>query len=367
MEVPFLDLKLANSELNIELKDAYTRVINSGWYIQGSELEKFEQEFADYSSVKHCIGVGNGLDALNIILRAYEIGKDDEVIVPSNTFIATWLAVTNAGATPIAVEPDVRTYNINPSLIEEKITSKTRAIMPVHLYGLPADMDPINQLALKHNLTVIEDAAQAHGALYHSKRVGSLGNAAGFSFYPGKNLGALGDGGAILTNDSDLYERLKLIRNYGSRKRYEHEVAGVNSRLDELQAAFLSVKLKKLDQWNCRRREIAARYIDGLSSTPLVLPYIPSKIEHVWHLFVVRSESRDELKDFLKMKGVDTLVHYPKAPHMQAAYISQVSNQHRCELTEKMQDQILSLPIYPQMTEAQIQKVISSCCLFFGR
>lgn len=367
MDVPFLDLKIANSELHHELQAAYSRVIDSGWYIQGSELESFEQEFATYSNSKYCIGVGNGLDALNIILRAQGIAPGDEVIVPSNTFIATWLAVTNVGATPVAVQPDLSSYNIDPSLIEEKITSRTRAIMPVHLYGLPADMDPINAIATKYNLIVIEDAAQAHGALYHSRKVGGLGNAAGFSFYPGKNLGAIGDGGAILTNDSDLAEKVKLIRNYGSKKRYEHDLVGLNSRLDELQAAFLRVKLRKLDQWNSRRHEIALRYIKGLSGTPLILPLIPIGLEHVWHLFVVRSELRDQLRDFLKASGVDTLIHYPKAPHMQAAYAGNILDKNQYALTEMIQDQILSLPIYPQMTDIQVQKVIDSCCLFFDR
>jgi len=266
--VPFLDLKAPHIELRAELEAAQDRVINSGWLILGQEVAAFEREFAAYCEAEHCIGVGNGLEALHLILRAFGIGAGHEVIVPSNTYIATWLAVTQAGATPIPVEPDERTYNLDPARIEAAITPRTKAILPVHLYGQPADMDPINAIAARHGLKVIEDAAQAHGARYKGRRTGGLGHAAGFSFYPGKNLGALGDGGAVVTNDSQLADTLRVLRNYGSRVKYHNEVQGYNSRLDELQAAFLREKLKRLDDWNARRQAIAARYLAHLSPLP---------------------------------------------------------------------------------------------------
>lgn len=309
--VPFLDLGAVNGLIRDELDAAFRRVLDSGWFIMGPELEAFEAEFAEYSGVKHCIGVGNGLEALHLLLRAYGVGPGDEVIVPSNTFIATWLAVSECGATPVAVEPNPLTHNIEAAAIEQAITPRTKAIMPVHLYGQPADMDPINALAGKHGLVVIEDAAQAQGALYKGRRAGSLGSAAGTSFYPGKNLGALGDGGAVLTSDDKIAAEVRRLRNYGSQVKYQHDVAGYNSRLDELQAAFLRVKLSVLDGWNDRRREIASRYTRLLEGNGFELPFVPEYADPVWHLFVIRHARRDALRDHLAQHGVNTVIHYP--------------------------------------------------------
>ncbi len=297
MKVPFLDFVGPYEELKAELDEAYFCFMRSAWYVLGKEVESFEQEYANYCGVKHCVGVGNGLEALHLILRAYGIGEGHEVIVPSNTYIATWLAVSYAGATPVPVEPDPRTFNIDPGQVEAAITSKTKAIMPVHLYGQPADMDPISQIAAKHGLKVIEDNAQAQGARYKGRRTGSLGDAAGNSFYPGKNLGAYGDAGAVTTNDADLADSVRTLRNYGSKKKYYNEVKGYNSRLDELQAALLRVKLKKLDEWNDRRRVVATRYLAELRGRPdLTLPIVPEWAEPAWHLFVIRHPKRDGLQ-----------------------------------------------------------------------
>jgi len=364
MKVPFLDLKTPHVELEDELGAAFQNVLRSGWYIHGDHVKRFERQFADYCEAKHCIGVGNGLDALHLILRGYDIGPGDEVIVPSNTFIATWLAVSHAGATPVAVEPSQGTHNLNPKLVERALTPRTRAIMPVHLYGSPAAMDDIRAIAEPRGIKVIEDAAQAHGATYRGRRVGSLGDAAGFSFYPGKNLGALGDGGAITTNDDQLAERLTLLRNYGSRVKYEHEVVGFNSRLDELQAALLSVKLAHLDRWNAQRRRLVRRYMNGLADTDLTLPTIDAANESVWHLFVVRSRSRDELRTALSAKGIETVVHYPKAPHLQSAYGAAVNEGESFPIAELLQGEVLSLPLYPQMTDAQVDYVVDACRAF---
>lgn len=359
-QVPFLDLKALYLELKEELDAAYFRVMESGWYILGEEVATFEKDFAKYCDAKYCIGVGNGLDALHLILRAMDIGAGDEVIVPANTYIATWLAVSYAGATPVPVEPDEKTYNIDPTRIEAAITEKTKAILPVHLYGQPADMDPILEIAERYQLKVIEDAAQAHGATYKGKKVGGLGDAAGFSFYPGKNLGAIGDGGAVTTNDHQLAEKIRLLRSYGSRKKYQHELAGFNSRLDELQAAFLCVKLRQLDRWNMRRQEIASRYLAGLQNAELVLPTVAPHCEPVWHLFVVRSKTRQALQDHLVMRGVETLIHYPKAPHLQGAYQEMGLAKGAYPIAETLQEEVLSLPIYPQMTDEQVDRVIDA-------
>ncbi|WKU19957.1 DegT/DnrJ/EryC1/StrS family aminotransferase [Advenella alkanexedens] len=356
MHVPFLDLGQINQSIRPQLDDAYRRVMDSGWYIMGPELEGFEREFAAYSDSKHCIGVGNGLEALHLLLRAYDIGPGDEVIVPGNTFIATWLAVSQCGATPVSVEPDARTHNIDPSLIEAAITPRTRAIMPVHLYGQPADMDPINEIAAKYNLIVIEDAAQAQGARYKGRRVGSLAHAAGTSFYPGKNLGALGDGGAVLTNDDTIANKIRLLRNYGSSIKYSHDFAGYNSRLDELQAAFLREKLKVLDEWNCLRREVAAKYFMLLKESHIELPFIPDYAEPVWHLFVIRSKERDALKDHLEREGILTVVHYPIPPHLQACYSDR--NYSSFFVTERLAAEVLSLPMSPCLREEEIQYVV---------
>ncbi len=346
-------------ELREELDAAYRHVMESGWFILGKEVEAFESEFAAYCGVKHCIGVGNGLDALHLILRVYGIGDGDEVIVPSNTYIATWLAVSYAGATPVPVEPDERTYNIKPDLIEAAITKRTKAILPVHLYGQPADMDPINKIAHKHGLKVVEDAAQAHGARYKGKRTGNLGHAAGFSFYPGKNLGALGDGGAVVTNDDDVAEKVKLLRNYGSKLKYHNEVKGYNSRLDELQAALLRVKLTKLDEWNERRRVVVRHYLDELAPfQDLILPFVPEWSEPVWHLFVVRHPQRDELQKRLASAKIDTLIHYPIPPHKSKAY--REFDTISLPLSEKLAATVLSLPMGPHLNETQSSKVISA-------
>src|SRR6185436_8312757 len=292
--VPFLDFSAPYEELKPELDEAYSRFMRSAWYILGKEVEAFEQEFSNYCGVKHCIGVGNGLEALHLVLRAWGVGEGHEVIVPSNTYIATWLAVSYADATPVPVEPDPRTFNLDPARIEAAITPRTRAIMPVHLYGQPADMDPIIEIARKHGLKVLEDNAQAQGALYKGRRTGGLGDAAGNSFYPGKNLGAFGDAGAVTTNDADLADRIRTLRNYGSKKKYYNEIKGYNSRLDEMQAAFLRVKLRKLDEWNDRRRVIANRYQEELAgSSSLTLPFVPSWAALGWHLYVIRHPQRD--------------------------------------------------------------------------
>src|SRR5215510_9237501 len=320
VEVPFLELRDTYFEIKDELDAAYQRVMNSGWYILGEEVKAFEQEFAAYCGTKHCVGVGNGLEALQLILRAYEIGAGDEVIVPANTYIATWLAVSNAGATVVPVEPDERTYNIDPSRIEAALTPRTKAILPVHLYGQPCDMNPINEIARAHGLKVIEDAAQAHGARYRDRRAGNLGDAAGWSFYPTKNLGAYGDAGAVTTDDGELADKVRLLRNYGSKSKYYNEEKGINSRLDELQGALLRVRLKHLDEWNSRRARVAARYFEALGETDLMLPEVCDGADPVWHLFVIRSTRRDELQKHLKSVGVTTLVHYPFPPQLQEAY-----------------------------------------------
>ena len=360
MKIPFLDLKSPYLELKEELDAAYRRVMESGWYILGQEVEAFENEFAAYCDAKHCVGVGNGLEALHLILRAMDIGPGDEVIVPANTYIATWLAASYAGATPVPVEPDERTYNIDPAKIEGAITENTRAIMPVHLYGHPADMDPIIRVADKHGLKVIEDAAQAHGARYKGRRTGCLGHAAGFSFYPGKNLGAFGDGGAVVTNDGNLADKIRLLRNYGSRVKYENEVRGFNSRLDELQAAFLRVKLKKLDEWNDRRRKAARRYLEGLQDTPgLSLPYTAEWAEPVWHLFVVAHPRRNQLRDYLKQMDIATLIHYPIPPHLSGAYADLGLSKGNFMITEKLSSNVLSLPMGPHLSEKSVQRVVN--------
>lgn len=362
MNVPFLDLKHIHEELRTELLQAFERVMGSGHYILGNEVTQFEQAFAEYCEAKHCIGVGNGLEALLLILRGYDIGVGDEVIVPSNTYIATWLAASHAGATPVPVEPDQRTYNIDPMRIEEAITSRTKAIIAVHLYGQPADMTPINAIARKHNLKVIEDAAQAHGASYKGKRVGSLGDAAGFSFYPGKNLGAIGDGGAVITNDAKLAEKVRMLSNYGSRIKYHNEVKGFNSRLDELQAAFLHVKLTRLEEWNARRKAIAAEYLLHLDDNNITLPFVPEWADPVWHLFVVRSQQRDDLQSHLTAQGIGTMIHYPIPPHLQSAY-TDLGVVATLPIAEAIHNEVLSLPIGPSMTDEQVAWTITSISL----
>lgn len=356
--VPFLDLGRLHQSIRPQLDAAYCRVMDSGWFIMGPELEAFEAEFAQYCEVKHCIGVGNGLEALHLLLRAYGIGHGDEVIVPSNTFIATWLAVTQCGATPVPVEPDLGTHNIDPTLIAAAITNRTRAIIPVHLYGQTADMDPINEIATRHGLVVIEDAAQAHGARYKGRRAGSLGHAAGTSFYPGKNLGALGDGGAVLTSDDAIAGKIRQLRNYGSKVKYQHDIAGYNSRLDEIQAAFLRVKLTVLDDWNAKRRKIANQYSKFLATANIILPYVPKYAEPVWHLYVIRSKQRDALKVNLERQGISTVIHYPVPPHRQACYPG-FANQ-TLPIAEMLAGEVLSLPMSSVMDTDELGLVVEA-------
>ena len=348
--IPFLDLKAPYLELKHEIDEAIARVVSSGWFIGGEEVEQFEADYAHYCGAAHALGVANGLDALYLALRAMDVGPGDEVIVPSNTYIATWLAVSQCGATPVPVEPLAGTYNIDPARIEAAITPATRVILPVHLYGQPADLDPILALARKHGLRVLEAAAQAHGARYKGQRIGAHGDAVAWSFYPGKNLGALGDGGAVTTNDPQLAERIRLLRNYGSRVKYVNEVKGVNSRLDPLQAAVLRVKLRHLDAWNARRQALAAAYLSGLAHhTTLTLPQVPDWADPVWHLFVIRHPQRDALAQRLAEAGIGSLIHYPIPPHRQQAYADAGFAEGAFPLAEAMAGEVMSLPIGPQM------------------
>lgn len=357
-EIPFLDLKAGYLEIKDELDAAYRRVMDSGWYILGSEVEAFESEFAEYCGATYCIGVGNGLEALHLILRAYGIGPGDEVIVPANTYIATWLAVSQCGALPVAVEPLGATYNIDPSRLEEAITPRTRAIMPVHLYGQTAAMDEINAVAARHGLKVVEDGAQAQGARYKGRRAGSLGDAAGFSFYPGKNLGAFGDAGAVVTSDQGLSDKIKALRNYGSRVKYHNEVKGYNSRLDELQAAFLRVKLNKLDAWNEQRRTLAERYRRYLNPDYYILPVVPEWAEPIWHVFVIRSPQRDNVLKHMRDNGMSGMIHYPVPPHLQPAYAELNIRAGSYPISERIHQEVLSIPMWPQMSLQEQDRVI---------
>ncbi|MBD3680013.1 MAG: DegT/DnrJ/EryC1/StrS family aminotransferase [Rhodobacteraceae bacterium] len=360
MSIPFLDLGAAYRELETEIDAAVARVLESGWYILGPEIEAFESEWAAYCETKHAVGLANGLDALTLALRALDIGSGDEVIVPSNTYIATWLAVTEVGATLVPVEPDPTTYNIDPARIEGAITPRTRALLPVHLYGQPADMDPILDIARRHDLRVIEDGAQAHGARYKRRRIGAHGDVVCWSFYPGKNLGALGDGGAVTTNSADIADRIRVLRNYGSRVKYVNEVQGRNSRLDPIQAAVLRAKLPHLDAWTDRRRLIAAAYTEGLQDCGLTLPQVPDGINPAWHLYVVRSPDRNGLEKRLREAGVATLIHYPIPPHMQKAYAGLGLAPKALPLARQMADEVLSLPIGPQLPPVNAARVIES-------
>ncbi|QGZ40166.1 dTDP-4-amino-4,6-dideoxygalactose transaminase [Pseudoduganella flava] len=361
MSVPFLDLQAINLAQAAELEAAFSRVLRSGWFILGKEVERFEERFAAYCNARHGIGVANGLDAIMLVLRAWGVGPGDEVIVPSNTFIATWLAVSQCGATPVPVEPVEATYNIDPARIEQAITPRTKAIVAVHLYGQPADMPAIMAIAERHGIKVLEDAAQAHGARCHGERTGHLGHAAAFSFYPGKNLGALGDGGGIVTDDDALATLLRTYRNYGSQKKYHNLVQGFNSRLDEMQAAFLNVKLDVLDDGNAHRRVIAARYDAQLAGIPgLTLPAVPAWAEPVWHLYVVRHAQRDALAAKLAERGIGTIVHYPIAPHMQQAYAELGFQEGAFPIAEAIHREVLSLPIGPHMTLEQADEVAAA-------
>ena len=358
--VKFLDMKPMHDKIKDEIMQAVERVYDSNWYILGKEVEKFEEEFATYCGTKYCIGVGNGLEALHLILRGYGIGEGDEVIVPSNTYIATALAVSYAGATPVFVEPDNRTYNIDPTLIESAITDKTKAIMAVHLYGQPCDMDPINEIAKKYNLKVIEDNAQSQGATYKGKKTGNLGDAAGISFYPGKNLGALGDAGAITTNDEDLANKIRTLRNYGSNKKYFNEYKGYNSRLDEMQAAVLRVKLRYLDEWNAYRKEVASNYLNKINNENIILPHVHKDTNPVWHQFIIRTNNREDLQRYLEEQGISTMIHYPVPIHKQEAYKEYSDMIGRLPIAESIADEILSLPIYPEISKDDIDKIIES-------
>ncbi len=361
MKVPFADFKIMHGEIRAELDSAYNRVMDKSIFIQGEECEKFEKAFAEYCGAKYCIGVATGLDALYLILKAVGIGVGDEVIVPSNTFIATALAVSFVGATPVFVEPEIENYNINVNKIEEKITSKTKAIMPVHLQGRPADMDAINAIAKKHGLYVFEDTAQAHGALYKGKMVGTLSDASGFSFYPGKNLGCLGDGGCVITNNKEIADKVRALGNYGSDYKYHHIYKGTNSRLDEMQSAFLNCKLKNLDKWNEDRRRIAKKYLSGIKNPLIALPVeSTSEYTHVYHVFAIRCSKRDELEKYLAEKGIGTVKHYPVPMHLQGAYEDLKIAKGELPIAEEISQTILSIPMYYGMTDEQINYVIDA-------
>ncbi len=360
MIVPFVDLSAARDELGQQLRAATDRVLKSGRYILGPELEHFEEGFARYLGVKYCVGVGSGLDALHLALRAMGIGPGDEVIVPANTFVATWLAVSRAGALPVAVDIDPNTFNIDPNRVEAALSDRTKVLLPVHLYGHPADMTFLLELARRHDLKVLEDAAQAHGARWEGRSVGGLGDAAAWSFYPTKNLGALGDGGAVTTNDLHIARTVKLLRNYGSSRRYECETQGHNSRLDELQAAVLSVKLEWLDEWNSRRRNIATEYQRALYDCPVDLPTVAPGVEHVWHLFVIRTRHRELLQTHLASDGIESIVHYPVPPYSQGAYPSGTWRASELSVSDQIHREVLSIPIGPHMTPEQVRIVIEA-------
>jgi dTDP-4-amino-4,6-dideoxygalactose transaminase len=340
------------------LREAYSRVIESGWFILGPELDAFEGEFADYIGVRHCVGVANGMEALSLSLLAMGIGRGDEVIVPSHTFIATWLAVSSVGATPVPVEPDETTFNIDPSGIAAAMTPRTAGVIPVHLYGQSAEMDSILDITRRHGLAVLEDAAQAHGAQYRSSRVGSLGDAAAWSFYPGKNLGGLGDGGAVTTDSPELASRLRKLRNYGSTAKYVHELKGLNSRLDEIQASFLRVKLPHLDKWNERRCRVADRYYHEMADS-LGVPKYLDWVHPVWHQYVVKVKSRDRFRRQLATNGIETGVHYPTPPHLHDAY--REMNGVKLPVAERLADEVVSLPIGPHMKKDDVERVIEAC------
>ena len=360
MIIPFLSFEIMHKQIESEVLSKFRKIYERNWFIKGKEVKKFEEEFAKFCESKYCIGCANGLDALYLILRGYDIGEGDEVIIPSNTFIATALAVSYSGAKPILVEADMNTYNINPDLIENAITPKTKAIIPVHLYGQPSDIDAIDIIAKKHNLKIIEDAAQAHGTLYKERKTGGLGDAAGFSFYPGKNLGALGDGGIIVTNDKKLEDKIRAIGNYGSEKKYHHLYKGTNSRLDEIQAGILRIKLKYLDKWNLERKRIADFYLQEIKNKNITKPLIADYSDPVWHLFIVRTEERDRLQKYLEEHGIQTLIHYPIPIHLQEAYKDMGWNMGDFPIAEKLSKEILSLPMWPGMTEKQIKHVVNT-------
>jgi dTDP-4-amino-4,6-dideoxygalactose transaminase len=357
-KVPFLDLKSAYQELKLEIDDAISRVLNSGIYILGDELTAFENDYADFCESRFCVGVANGLDAIHLALLALNIGEGDEVIVPAHTYIATWLAVSQSRANLIPIEPDEKNFNINPLLIESAITSKTKAIIVVHLYGQSVDLEKIHLIAKKYNIKVIEDAAQAHGLEYKGKRIGGHSDVVAWSFYPGKNLGAIGDGGAITTNQEEIYEKIRELRNYGSKVKYINDQKGFNSRLDPIQAAILRVKLKHLVRYNLLRKEVARKYLTGLRNLPISLPIINENFDHVWHLFVLRVLKRTEFQDFLKKNDIETLIHYPIPPHLQLAYLDLSFKKGAYPITELLHNEVISLPFGPHITDEQVEKTI---------
>ena len=360
MKVPFVSFLPLEHELDKELREAFERVYTRSWYIEGLEDENFEKAFANYCGSKYCVGVGNGLDSLMLALKALGINNGDEVIVPSNTYIATALAVSYVGATPVFVEPDIRTFNIDPDLIERAITSRTKVVMPVHLYGQACDMDPIMEIAKKYRLYVVEDCAQAHGATYKGKRIGSFGDAAGFSFYPGKNLGALGDAGATVTNSEKIAQKVQALGNYGSDYKYHHIYQGNNSRLDEIQAAFLAAKLPYLDKINEERRRVAKRYLTEIKNPEVVLPYVIEDCVPVWHIFGIRCKRRVQLEAFLNERGIGTNKHYPIPMHLQECYKDLGFNKGDFPIAEEISETELSIPMYYGMSEEEIQDVIDS-------
>lgn len=360
--IKFLDLEKINNRFRAEMDERIKEVLDSGWYLQGRQNEVFAEHFAKYCGAKYALGVANGLEAIKLIIKAYGFGPGDEIIVPANTYIATILAISANGCTPVLVEPDINTYNINPDLIEEKITSRTKAIIAVHLYGQAVQMAKIWDIAKRHNLKIIEDSAQAHGALYDGRRTGHLGDAAAFSFYPGKNLGALGDAGGITTDDKELYEKAKALANYGSDRKYHHIYKGTNSRLDELQAALLDVRLKYLDSDNARRREIARYYRKAITNPKIILPQAYNENAHVWHVFVIRTENRDALQKYLESCGIQTNIHYPTPPHKQLAY--KEWENISLPITEKIHREVISLPISPVLTDEEAKKAVEACNAF---
>jgi dTDP-4-amino-4,6-dideoxygalactose transaminase len=366
--VPFVDLAAGYREVQAELDSAYHRVAASGWYVLGEELEAFETEFAAYCGVSGCVGVGNGFDALFLILRAYGIGPGDEVLVPASTFIATWLAVEHTGARPVPVEIREDTFNLDPDRIEAAVTSRTKAIVAVHLYGQPADMDAVREVGVRHGLRLIEDAAQAHGAGYKGLRAGALSDAAAFSFYPVKNLGALGDGGAVVSSDPQLMKTVRRLRNYGALGKFDHEIAGFNSRLDPLQAAFLRVRLRHLERGNQRRRAVAEQYLEKLSAVPrCTLPAVPAWADPAWHLFVIRHPQRDRLRRYLESQGMETLIHYPRPPHLSPAFAELGFKRGDFPISERLAGAVLSLPIHPHLGPENVERVAQSVLDFEAR
>lgn len=358
MHIPFASFAPMHDELRGEIQKGIEEVVKSNWFIKGEKVKEFEKAWAEYCGAKYCVGCGNGLDALYLLLRAYGIGKGDEVIVPSNTFIATALAVTYAGALPVLVEPDIETYTLTPTLIEDKITSKTKAVIAVHLYGQAAEMDEINRIARKYELVVIEDAAQAHGAIYKGKRVGNLGDAAGFSFYPGKNLGAMGDAGAVTTNDKKIADKVRAIANYGSDHKYHHIYEGTNSRLDEMQAAILLAKLQNLDKWNAYRQKVADQYLNGIYSEKITMPTTQKDSNHVWHIFALRIRERDNFGKYLKANGIGTTIHYPIPIHLQEAYKTLKMKKGTLPVAEEISDTEISIPMYYGITDEEVKYII---------